>query len=76
MRKLGIVLADYIDDLITINKSQANCLIDIDTIIKLLDSLGFVTHPEKSIFEPSQIIEFLGFIINSTEMSLQLTPAK
>ena len=72
LRKLGIVLAYYIDDLITINKSS----VDINRIIELLDSLGFILHPEKSIFEPSQTIEFLGFIINSAEMSLRLTPLK
>ena len=44
--------------------------------IELLDSLGFVIHPDKSEFEPSQVLEFLGFIINTVEMSLRLTSAK
>ena len=36
----------------------------------LLDSLGFTIRWVKSMFEPSQRIVFLGFISDSTDMSV------
>ena len=39
----------------------------------LLDSLGFVIHPEKCEFVPSQTIEYLGFVIDSRNMEICLT---
>ena len=33
----------------------------IKLIVTLLDSLGFVVHPDKSIFEPARLSEYLGF---------------
>ena len=76
LRKQAVSLADYIDDLFTIGKTYSICSSNVDKIIELLDSLGFVIHPDKSLFEPSQNMEFLGFIINTVDMSLRLTPNK
>ena len=39
----------------------------------MLDKLGFVIHPDKSAFLPKQIIVFLGFTINSVDMTVTLT---
>ena len=37
---------------------------------------GFVIHPTKSIFNPTQFLTFLGFTINSVDMRVALTEAK
>ena len=42
----------------------------------MVDSLGFVVHPEKSVFEPVQIIDFLGFTINTIDKTVTLTDTK
>ena len=47
----------------------------IDTI-SLLDKVGFVIHPEKSVLLPTQIITFLGFVLNSILMQVSLTPER
>ena len=39
-------------------------------------SLGFMIQPEKSVLVPTQIIEFLGFILNSKLMIVKLTDRK
>ena len=44
--------------------------------VKLLGNLGFVVHPEKSVFVPSQDIKYLGFILNSVTMIIRLTTEK
>ena len=76
LRKKGVNVADYIDDLITMSKSQFRCYDNIAIIIKTLDELGFVIHPDKSVFTPSQEIEYLGFVIDSRDMTVTLTQAK
>ena len=45
----------------------------IDTSISF-DNLGFTHHPQKSSFIPNQVITHLGFILNSKEMTVRLTP--
>ena len=36
----------------------------------------FVIHPEKSVLVPSQQMEFLGFLLNSVNMTIRLPPTK
>ena len=38
----------------------------------LLENLGFVINLEKSVFVPTQQLEFLGFVINTIDMTLLL----
>ena len=42
----------------------------------LIDSLGLTFHPDKSMIIPTQEIQYLGFILNSREMMVQLTREK
>ena len=42
----------------------------------MLRSLGFTIHPEKSVLKPTQNLIYLGFIINSKDMTLKLTEEK
>ena len=72
LRKLGVCLAAYIDDLITLNMSVQECVAHVKLICSLLDSLGFTINLEKSVFTPSQTMEFLGIIIDSRTMTLEL----
>ena len=44
---------------------------NIAETITLLDSLGFVIHPENSILIPTQEITFLGFISNPANMTAE-----
>ena len=36
------------------------------------DDLGFTIHPKKSVTEPDQKIEFLGFILDSVKMQVSV----
>ena len=77
LRELERVLAaSYFDDLITMYCSYSACSKNIIKIIKLLSSLGLIVHPSKSILFPCQEIEYLGFIINSINITLTLTLVK
>ena len=44
--------------------------------VSLLESLGFAIHEGKSILNPTQEIEFLGFVFNSVTMTISITKGK
>ncbi|CAG2191649.1 unnamed protein product [Mytilus edulis] len=70
---MGHVNVPYIDDSLLLGDTYHECLKNIEDTVTLLDGLGFTIHPEKSVFLPTQEIVFLGFIINTLNMTLQLT---
>eukprot|EP00794_Sanderia_malayensis_P012487 gene12487-13770_t len=76
LRKLGINIIAYIDDLIIIDDSYQKCVNATQICVSLLDSLGYVIHPEKSNFTPATVIEYLGFSIDATNQTIQLTDSK
>ena len=51
----------YTDDLLLIGHSYEKCIATIVDTIILLENLGFVISPLKSIIVPVQEITFLGF---------------
>ena len=76
LRKLGHISVVYIDDTWLTSEDYNSCVNNIAETITLLDRLGFVIHPEKSILIPTQEITFLGFISNSANMTVKLTPER
>ena len=76
LRKLGHFSAPYIDDSLLKGPNYKECLENIQDTVNLVDKLGFTVHPEKSVFLPTQIIVFLGFILNSIDMTVRLTPER
>ena len=72
----GHIIAIYIDDLINVGLTFDECVENVIALIKLLNSLGFIIHSDKSIFLPKQETTFLGFNINSQKMEITLTDSK
>ena len=60
-----VTVAGFIDNLITMGRSFVECERNIKFILTLLDILGFVVEPDKSIFVPTRSNEYLGFVIDS-----------
>ena len=73
---LGHISSGYIDDIYLQGKTYQTCLTNVIDSVTQFDSLGFVAHPDKSVFEPTQEIEILGFQINSVLMTITLTKGK
>ena len=44
--------------------------------VSLFTNLGFTIHPVKSVLQPQQKIDFLGFVLDSITMTVTLTAAK
>lgn len=72
LRRSGIRLIIYLDDLLFMNSQEEGLRQDMATAQYLLENLGFVINFEKSHFTPSQNLEYLGFVVNTLEMTLHL----
>ncbi|EDO49901.1 predicted protein [Nematostella vectensis] len=57
-------------------KSYSECFDNVSETLHLFDALGFVIRLDKSVFQPSQRLVFLGFIIDSVSMTVSLTEEK
>ncbi|KAK3092616.1 hypothetical protein FSP39_005025 [Pinctada imbricata] len=76
LRKAGCINVPYIDDVYLQGDSQYECWENIKTTVDKLQKLGFIINIEKSVFIPKQEMVFLGFILNSKEMTVRLPREK
>ena len=76
LHMLGFVSTIFIDDTLLIGESEEECVQNVKSSLSLFRSLGFVVHPEKSVLTPSRQITYLGFIINSENMTVVATDEK
>ena len=75
LRRKGRLNVGYIDDSYLQGDTVSECNDKItDTIY--LPGWGSSFHPIKSILQPTQILIFLGFVRNSVNMTVNLTPEK
>ena len=72
----GFVLFPYIDDSFVVAETDTECSIAVNELAALLKSLGFIIHVEKSVFQPTQKLKFLGFFLDSVNMLVHITPDK
>ena len=76
IRKLKIRIVIYIDDMLVMAATLSEKEIARDTVIQIFQALGFVINFAKSDLTPKQIMEFLGIIVNSIEMTFSIPQAK
>ena len=74
--KFGYKCISYIDDSLYFGDTYNECEQVTFTAAQFLTSVGFTIHPEKSAVKPTQIVEYLGFLLNSTKMIVKLTDKK
>lgn len=74
-----LVLVDYVDDIRMVHTSSYRDPLqhDFDALRDFLKRLGVIVHVKpKKLFPPTQVIPWLGFIINTYLMEVQLDPDK
>lgn len=76
LRTLGYQSVRYLDDFLLFGQTFELCSENVQATQNLLKSLGFTVNYQKSELLPSKVIKYLGFIFNSLEMTIQLTPNK
>ena len=73
LREEGCEAFPYIDDSFVVSNTQEGCARALDRLCFMLDDLGFVVHLEKSVLTPTRKLTFLGFNLDSSEMTVTLT---
>ena len=76
LREQGHTIIGYIDDSLLIEDNPDALCLAVTRATDLFDSLGLTIHPKKSVLRPVQYIEFLGFNLDSRNMTVSLTQRK
>ena len=76
LRRINIKIIIYLDDILLIGHSLEELVMSRDTVMFLLQHLGFIINWKKSVLTPVQEIEFLGLTINSVTLELSLNKIK
>ena len=76
LRELGHECFPYIDDSFVVADTQEDCQESLIQLAHTLDQLGFVVHDTKSQLLPTTKLVFLGFELDSLEMTVGLTLEK
>ncbi|XP_066600023.1 uncharacterized protein [Prorops nasuta] len=76
LRERGFLSVIYLDDILCVGRSNEVCQSNTEETIALLEFLGFIVNYKKSVLKPSQRCTFLGFIIDSSSMELELPEEK
>ena len=76
LRQEGHLSVTFVDDFYLQGDTEQECMNNIKATVDLLLKLGFIVHEKKSVLKPTQKIEFLGFIIDSNSMTIEINREK
>ena len=76
LRSIGHICMGQIDDSLLVAYSLGSCHKNIYDTVNLFTLLRFTIHPVKSVLEPTQTIQFIGFVIDSVAMTVKLPLSK
>jgi len=76
LRGKGHPSSGYLDDTFLVGYSYDECQSNINDTLKLLKDLGFGTNQDISVLKPTHVLQHLGFILNSEEMSVTISGEK
>lgn len=77
LRSLGLRCNLYMDDWLLVSQSQQELLQQQQLLWRVCHEMGWALSPDKSVTIPSQRLEYLGFILDTTEKPvLRIPPAK
>ena len=71
---MGIHMRRCLDDWLVQSSSQESLLRDLRVVLRLCHELGIVVNPEKSNLVPSQVVQYLGAVINNQSFVASPSP--
>ena len=74
LHSLGIRMRRYLDDWLVQASSREGLLRDLAVVLSLCRELGIVVNPEKSNFSPSQVVQYLGVVIDARTFMASPSP--
>ena len=76
LREYGHLPVVFVDDSLLQGDTNEECSTNVSETVSLLRKVGFTINIDKSILIPTQILELLGFLLNSTDMTVSLSNEK
>lgn len=76
LRRRSIRCMIFIDDILLLSQSREELFQITQEFAKLLGLLGFLVNADKSIMTPCQSLTYLGFMVDSVQMTLTLPMEK
>ena len=70
----GIRMRRYLDDWLVQSSSRESLLHDLQVVLDLCHELGIVVNPEKSHLDPSQVVQYLGVVIDTRSFRASPSP--
>ena len=70
----GIRMRRYLDDWLVQLSSRDSLIHDLQVVLDLCRELGIVVNPEKSHLEPSQVVQYLGVVIDAQSFRASPSP--
>ena len=74
LHSLGIRMRRYLDDWLVQSSSREALLRDLQVVLDLCREQGIVVNPKKSNLVPSQVVQYLGVIINTQSFVASPSP--
>ena len=74
LHSMGIRMRRYLNDWLVQSSSRESLLRDLQTVLRLCHELGVVMNPEKSHLIPSQVVQYLGVVINAQSFVASPSP--
>ena len=72
LRQIGLHLIIYLDDMLFMHANREQLETMAPMIVSLFETLGLMVNKVQSLLTATQLIEFLGFQINSCNLRLSL----
>ena len=72
LRQSGPLNVGYIDDSYLQREDREDCQANITDTCDLFSKLGFILHQVNSVLKPVQVLTFLGFVLNSVDMTVSI----
>lgn len=76
LRERGLKSVIYLDDFLLLGESYNKCKENVQITINFLRSLGFILSLRKCELEPAKQRKYLGYILDSRDMSISLPAEK
>lgn len=76
LRKAGIRLVYYLDDICMLGRTQKELKGHTQQLLTHLQQLGFVINWTKSVLDPNQVQEYLGFVFDTRSMIMKVPTQK
>ena len=76
LHSMGIRMRRYLDDWLVQSYSRESLVQDLQTVLHLCHELGIVVNPQKSNLIPSQVVQYLGVLIDAQSFRASPSPER